>query len=434
MSMFSEYLLQLIQVRAISISKLSRDSGVERTAIHKALADERILPYRAVDMLSYCLKLSPKETRTFHRYYDQLFESENARLARECVDKIFSRLSDLTTLLSEDLQCFQEFSLENSFQEKHTYKGYGDISRLLRFLIGEELKWRTPKLELAVPSNVLAIKECIESLYRGNANVEISHIMYFDASNGLDEYNLHNLEYFGGVLPGCIFSDWQYHVYYYYNDMVQARYTDPLPFFLVTHAGAVCFSENCQTAIYLKEKEQIEYFHTCFYHLRQSCHKLMEYVEEPVAELKKADVTPHFCAIMSQPYIMEMWEESSIILFTRKGISKFLETGSLYDSIAGAARIVPQNERAELLDKFLEAIRSSRVKGRLVNDMKFTFPDDFSILASENLCLFVYDKSRAVKIRESSLCRALYDWSVHFSEGDCIFDKGKTEEILAEML
>ena len=76
MSIFSEYLHLLIQNRNISIAKLARESGVERTTIHKALTGGRILPYRAVEMLAYHLKLSPQEGQKLRHYYNLLFEKE----------------------------------------------------------------------------------------------------------------------------------------------------------------------------------------------------------------------------------------------------------------------------------------------------------------------------------------------------------------------
>lgn len=46
MSKFSTYLKRLIADSGESISSLARTIGAERTSIHKALADERILSYK----------------------------------------------------------------------------------------------------------------------------------------------------------------------------------------------------------------------------------------------------------------------------------------------------------------------------------------------------------------------------------------------------
>lgn len=43
MSKFSNYLRKLIDQSGESIASISRNAGIERTSIHKALKDERIL-------------------------------------------------------------------------------------------------------------------------------------------------------------------------------------------------------------------------------------------------------------------------------------------------------------------------------------------------------------------------------------------------------
>ena len=48
MSKFSVYLKELFDQRGEPIARVAKTLGIERTSIHKALKDERILPYTAV--------------------------------------------------------------------------------------------------------------------------------------------------------------------------------------------------------------------------------------------------------------------------------------------------------------------------------------------------------------------------------------------------
>ena len=61
MSKFSEYLRNLINESGESISAISRSIGAERTSIHKALSDERVLPYKVVQNLARHFNLSLDE-------------------------------------------------------------------------------------------------------------------------------------------------------------------------------------------------------------------------------------------------------------------------------------------------------------------------------------------------------------------------------------
>ena len=61
MSKFSEYLRNLINGSGESISAISRSIGAERTSIHKALSDERVLPCKVVQNLARHFNLSLDE-------------------------------------------------------------------------------------------------------------------------------------------------------------------------------------------------------------------------------------------------------------------------------------------------------------------------------------------------------------------------------------
>ena len=95
MLLFSEYLRELLQAKGVTVSALSRLAGVERTALSKALAGQRVLPYDALDELIYHLRLTPGEEERLRTYYDAQFEKEGIRRARERVGRLFSDLAEL---------------------------------------------------------------------------------------------------------------------------------------------------------------------------------------------------------------------------------------------------------------------------------------------------------------------------------------------------
>jgi len=74
MSKFSNYLRKLIDQSGESIASISRNAGIERTSIHKALKDERILSYKAMQILA--------------RYFG-LCTEENARNFSACMTSVY---------------------------------------------------------------------------------------------------------------------------------------------------------------------------------------------------------------------------------------------------------------------------------------------------------------------------------------------------------
>ena len=85
MSKFSTYLKRLIADSGESISSLARTIGAERTSIHKALADERILSYKTVQALARHFNLSVDERKDFFQLYDILLQGEETFNNRQAV-------------------------------------------------------------------------------------------------------------------------------------------------------------------------------------------------------------------------------------------------------------------------------------------------------------------------------------------------------------
>ena len=95
MSKFSEYLRQMIKKSGESVSAVSRSIGAERTSIHKALADERILSYKVVQNLARHFNLTIDERNEFFRLYYILLQGEDNFRIREAVCDLLNYLSTL---------------------------------------------------------------------------------------------------------------------------------------------------------------------------------------------------------------------------------------------------------------------------------------------------------------------------------------------------
>ena len=95
MSKFSTYLKRLIADSGESISSLARTIGAERTSIHKALADERILSYKTVQALARHFNLSVDERKDFFQLYDILLQGEETYNNRQAVCRLLNNLASV---------------------------------------------------------------------------------------------------------------------------------------------------------------------------------------------------------------------------------------------------------------------------------------------------------------------------------------------------
>ena len=202
MLLFSEYLRDLLQAKKMTVSALSRLSGVERTALSKALTGQRVLPYDALDALIYHLRLTPGEGQRLRAYYDAQFEKEGIRRARGLVGKLFSALAELdfVTPAFEESQLLMD--LPQYAAKRSIFSGVTNVQPLLRMVLAQELTRDDPEIALTVPpTDTFLSGELLRRYLDGRMSGEVRQIIAFDASGTAEDISLHNLECFCRILP-----------------------------------------------------------------------------------------------------------------------------------------------------------------------------------------------------------------------------------------
>lgn len=95
MSRFSACLEEIIRRRGEPIARIAKNAGLERTSIHKALKDERILPYPSLKKLIRYFQLTLSEARELNLCYDMLLQGEAAYSTHREICQLMSDLSQL---------------------------------------------------------------------------------------------------------------------------------------------------------------------------------------------------------------------------------------------------------------------------------------------------------------------------------------------------
>ena len=93
MSKFSIYLEEIIRKSGEPISRIAKNAGLERTSIHKALKDERILPYSSLQKLAQYFQLTLSETKELNLYYNILLQGEETYCTQNEILQMFSDLN-----------------------------------------------------------------------------------------------------------------------------------------------------------------------------------------------------------------------------------------------------------------------------------------------------------------------------------------------------
>ena len=183
MQLFSQYLRDLLQAKGLTVSALSRLSGVERTALSKTLAGQRVLPYAALDNLIYHLRLTPGEERRLRSYYDAQFEKEGLRQSREIVGRLFSNLArlDFTAPAFEESRLLLD--LDGYAGARSIFSGASNVHPLLRMILSQELTRPDARVELTVPpTDTFLSDELLRRYLDGRMGAQVRQIIAFDAS------------------------------------------------------------------------------------------------------------------------------------------------------------------------------------------------------------------------------------------------------------
>lgn len=475
MQLFSEYLRDLLQAKGLTVSALSRLAGVERTALSKTLTGQRVLPYAALDDLIYHLRLTPGEEQRLRAYYDAQFEKEGLRQSREIVGRLFSDMArlDFTTPAFEESRLLLD--LDGYARARSIFSGAPNVQSLLRMVLSLELACPDARVELTVPpTDTFLGDELLRRYLDGRMGAQVRQIIAFDASGAAEDINLHNLECFCRVLPICLLSKRLYHPYYYYDDSIAARYTDPFPYFLVTHSCVVCLSEDGSQAMLLRGADQVARYHRHFQTLLERCHDLIQYTADPVEILESYDGCTDldgFYMVMDQPCFGRFYDEATIArylrselpfydrlqavahqrfgrlraveqfytFFTRSGLERFQATGSLDDFPVALVAPFPPEQRRRLMRALAEHIRSGDITGRILEPG--TFPDYLSMTTSRRSGIGFFTTERfpmqdgfcSIQVREPNLCRAFHGWTTHLPNDPLTLNAQETAEVLEEL-
>lgn len=472
MALFSEYLRELIQAKQMTVSELSRLSGIERTQLSRILTGKRVLPYHMLDELIFHLKLTPGEEKTLRLRYDAQFEKEGIRRSREMISSMFGNLASLDFSAPAFEETRLLMSLDEYAGERFVFQGETNVQFLLRMILSVEMARPDARLEITVPpSDTFLTGELIHRYLDNKRVMEISQIICFDADATGTDINLHNLECLCRILPICLLSRQHYHPCYYYDSSLTTRYTDPFPYFLVTHSCVVCLSEEGTSAMLLRSADAVSYYRRHFRSLQQKCYPLIHYTTDPLEILssyQRCTDEDGFYIVMDQPCFGRFYVDDFVSNYLRKGIpgyeqifkaaterfallqrvsrfytffseeglKRFMEDGTLDDYPVEIVEPFLPKERLRLLKKLTSSIQSGDITGRILREG--AFPDYLAMCTSSEKGIGFFTTRRfpladglcSVQIRESNLCRAFHSWMMHLPGSSLVMEAQESIDIM----
>ncbi|MCD7820433.1 MAG: hypothetical protein LUH07_15510 [Lachnospiraceae bacterium] len=471
MSKFSDYLKELIEKRNETIASIARGSGTERTSIHKALNNGRILPYKVVQNLASYLQLSLDERREFFRLYDMLVQGEDVWYNRAAVCELLNQLSAIQ--FPSDGKAGQDAALSSvSIDIKDgLIEGEYSVQNMLYALLSKEAGLDTDAcFQLFLPSGT-DLSRTLMQLWHNGLRFNADQIFCFPSAVNTD--SPHSVKILQKIIPMSLIARDSYHPYYFYEHSSFLT-TSPLSYYIITPHYLVLLSEDHSKAFIQTSERLIKVFSDHFRGLMEYCEPLVSYSTtlQEIMESCSAIINPRGSLyLMPQPcfghyYTPEMiakylrpdngftedmynavLQYFSMIqtvknnfhtIFSEKGLQYFVETGIITELPQDFVLPVDRQDRIRLLSRLRDDITFGRITGRIAHPSSMHIPDYLTLVIDMNgnawfdtTADFIHGAYYCdIHLSEKSACTAFQDFFQSLPGSQLVYSQEETLQIL----
>ena len=440
MSQFSELLKEYIKKKDITIKALAEKCGIDRTYLHKILKGERKVPsVDFVENISLQLMLSTEDKSRLMELYNISEMGEDVYNRRKQVSKI---IHDMANTNMEDPDAL-------------TFKTEVDIDSV------PEISIYTDKRELRKNLQVLI---CSESA--------INHLFFFDNTSGEKNTAKYNLDIFPFICHLAQKHE-KYEAFYYYEGAsAYFNSTNIMPNIMITNNFLIrTDSDYCEGVIY-RSKPMVEFYMRQFEKFKTKCAKLLDHAVDILEYVYFwYDDNANFIGVDFQPCTMlcltediynahallpadakkfvkakltmgkkALSEHKFVNLFSEKGLAEFMTTGEIFELPRNSYTFPTLAERKIMLQIMISLCENGMADYRIIKNDYFAVSKNLCINISDNTSLNIIARNNCfsdfsyLKISETSLVQAFWDYFQHFIDSDAVCSHEETIEILRSYL
>lgn len=486
MSKFSMYCKHLLSSNNLSIYQLSKQSGLERTALHRMVNGKQVPSQEFFEKFCSSLRIGIKDRGELSELYlEEKIGREkyfNRRYIREMIEHIADFEQTIISLpdyegirgetLLSDCKTLTHFPASNGFQTKMLLS-----SVLTHSCFSPQVR----PILTNLPSSFSFFFQCMNDLCRlYKKRMEVRHFLVFHGNPHTYKNVNCNLEILRDILPIALSSHLNYMPYYSYSQTLPIDIDFiPWPYYLVTDSHILLLSGDLKNAVLHSEKEMVDKYHAMLTQLAQnmqpfirqtsdaletieyykkissssgkltyalkfhpcitkglpvdkSTHFLMEFFHTHVHHLT-SDVSMlentkiiHFLALLSQG--------SPTFYFSITGLKQFCETGAVTGQIGTFFPVLSLEERIQVL-KTLLSLNNGVQSSIFLCKENVPLPRHILLeMYGQKTLLFLKFNTdltfQFVCIEESSICEAFLDFFSSFSDHDNVFGIEETNQIL----
>lgn len=476
MSNFSEKCRQYMEYNEMSVYRLSKISGLERTALHRMLKGSRLPSREFVEKFCSFLRISPYETR-------QLMESYYEESVGEAVYQKYSYIKVLLKHLAE--------SEEELFYHKlHTVPEYGNqitaqlppyastslqVQTLIYQVLHESFSDTEPvPVYTNLPAGFQYFYSCLHLLYQqSKKEVPIYHLITFLANPTAVPDAAHNLKVLYHLLPLALSPCKGYSPFYTYCKCTDSDLRCLLwPYYLVTASCVLEFSPDLEQAIVCRDTDMIRLYRTRLEVMQKQLQPLIQnFLSEDSAirfYQQYSEASKHICALEASPCafsFMPFEKFSTLVdsadvneniknivygmlqsfqptmdsnLFSEEGLSAFCRTGKLLGQIGAYFPALSMEDRKVCLDYFIKKIEEPDSYLRLIHP-EAKVPLHIYIELSDNRQLIFARINPELPlcfcvIQEATIVEAFLDFFQSAEEIGFVLSREQTAQVLREYL
>lgn len=421
MSKFSIYLEEIIRRSGEPISRIAKNAGLERTSIHKALKDERILSYSALKKLTQYFQLTISESRELNLYYDILLQGEEVYSTHS---EICQLLFDLKHLHFSAFQYNPQSLADIKFSSK-IVQGKSETEYTIQTILHRETEISGSVINLYSGNNN-PLAETLIKLWRSGRDFTVNQIVSFRQNTTTKNHNQQNIHLIRNLLPVSLLSGSRYFAFYcFINDEIQES-LNPFPYFIVTTNFMISINIDFSIAYINTDSSLIRFYHKQFEQTKAECQPLISYSNEPLdvlsSYMNNTDKSGYF-TIMTQPCMGRYYTRNIIekyirqelpyrreliemgvrrfsvlaeqtnnyyTVFTEEGIKQFIADGIIADLPSAQVLPLEPSDRLILLKQLREDIAADHVNGYIANEDQFAIPQYLTFTCDPHFGLHVY--------------------------------------------
>lgn len=475
MSKFASYLKELLDQRGEPISRVAKNTGLERTSIHKALKDERILPYTALKKLSQYLQLTLPQSRELNLYYEILLQGEDAYRVREAIEDLLSSLSQLHFSCRE-LYIEPELPQLESFPE--FVFGRPQVEAALQAVLAQDTaEGQAPALTLYLPPDG-AEATGLFRLWRSGRRFTVRQIMAFLPEHLGVSAQLANLRLLRSLLPISLVSSGQYFAYYYFEHSAAPTSMDPMPYFIVTPRCLIRLDSQLSAARFEFSPQLIRLYERHFSQLLGECQPLNSYsndLEHILDSYMRGTDADSYYTVMTQPCLGRYYTKERIqrhfrqgipdretlvelsdqrfarlrqlegdyyTIFTEKGLRELAHTGIAADLPPELVIPIDRQTRIELLTAFRTDLQMGRIHGCIADMEQLPIPPYLTLTCDPKFGVHLYATQGFIggayacnlHIEESGIGQAFSAFIRALPESKYVYPAQRTVELVDELL